>query len=342
VPDRVADVAVSVLVPILNEEEHIEATVERLQAQRFEDGELEFLLIDGGSTDATRPLIERMAKEDPRLRVLDNPRRTVSTALNVGLRAARGRYVARMDAHALCEPDYLARGVERLARGDVAWVSGPQLAHGTDRWSRRVALALHTRLGIGGASFRVAEREIEVDAGFLGIWRRETLLEQGGWDEAWPINEDGELAARVRAARGRIVCVPEMAVRYIPRNDLRSLAKQYWRYGQYRAKTCRAHPESMRRSHAVPPGLALTVLAAALPIRPLATPARAALGVYALAVAGTAASKLGSEDPRDAASLVAILPTMHLAWGAGFLLGAVRFGPPTRALGRLAAGLLRG
>jgi succinoglycan biosynthesis protein ExoA len=338
----VEDVAVSVLVPVLNEEEHIEATVERLRAQRFDGGELEFLLIDGGSTDATRPLIERMMGSDPRVRVLDNPQGAISPALNIGLRAARGRYVARMDAHTLCEPDYLARGVERLSRGDVIWASGPQLAEGNDTWSRRVALALHTRLGIGGASFRVADREIEVDAGFLGVWHRETLLEQGGWDESWPINEDGELAARITAAHGRIVCVPEMAVRYIPRNGLRALTVQYWRYGQYRAKTCRAHPQSMRRSHILAPGLALTTLAAALPLRLVARPARAGLALYAVAVATTAGSRVRSAGPRDAASQLAILPTMHLSWGFGFLLGAVRFGPPFAAFARLLRGLLPG
>ena len=320
------------LIPTFNEEARIAEMVSCLQAQRL-GGRLEFLFVDGRSDDATRSILERLARADDRIRVLDNPRRSIPCALNIGLAAARGEFVARMDAHALYPPDYLARGLERLGRGDVEWVSGPQLARGTGRWSRRVALALRTRLGIGGAAFREANREIEVDAGYTGIWRRETLLRHGGWDERWPINEDGELAARVRAAGGRIVCVPEMAALYAPRESLGALARQYWRYGTYRAKTCGAHPESMRRSHVLPPALVLTIAVAVAGRRHGL--ARAGIAAYLAALAVTAASR-PRDEARDARWLPVVLATMHLSWGAGFLWGAVRFGPPLRGLALLA------
>jgi succinoglycan biosynthesis protein ExoA len=324
-----------VITPTLNEEGQIEETVRSLQAQRLDTG-LEFLFVDGRSDDGTRSVLERLAAEDPRIRVLDNPRRGIPFALNIGLEHARGEYLARMDAHTLYPPDYLARGLERLGPGDVEWVSGPQLPHGVGKWSRRVALALDTRLGIGGAAFRRADREREVDAGYTGIWRRETLLRHGGWDQRWPINEDGELAARVREAGGRIVCIPEMAALYVPRNSLRALARQYWRYGIYRAKTCAAHPESMRRSHLLPPALALTLPVASLPAGRPSRLARAGLAAYLIAVLLTAASRLRTAA-RDACWLPVVLATMHLSWGFGFLVGAGRFGPPLRALAILAS-----
>jgi succinoglycan biosynthesis protein ExoA len=331
-------VGVSVLTPTLNEEAHIVETVRCLQAQRL-DRRVEFLFMDGRSADATRTLLERLAGEDPRIRVLDNPRRGIPFALNIGLRHARGEFVARMDAHTLYPFDYLACGVERLRRGDVEWVSGPQLPHGEGRWSSRIALALGTRLGIGGAAFREATREIEVDAGYTGIWRRETLLREGGWDEGWPINEDGELAARIREAGGRIVCIPEMAALYVPRDSLRALGRQYGRYGTYRAKTCRAHPESMRRSHLLPPALALAIPAAIRRGRGSGL-ARVGLLAYLVALLATAASRLAS-GVRDACSLPVVLSTMHLSWGLGFLAGAARFGPPFRAVLLLAQGRRR-
>ena len=102
----------------------------------------------------------------------------------------------------------------------------------------------------------------------------------GGWDEGWPINQDGELAARIRAEGGRVVCVSEMAAAYVPRNSPKALARQYWRYGQYRVKTSGRHPTSLRRSHILAPGLALALVAAVIPGRLL--PQRAArLGVAA-------------------------------------------------------------
>ena len=333
-----SDVRVSVLVPVLDEERHLERALEHMLGQEGLDGELEVLVVDGRSSDATKRIAEAVAARDPRVRVLDNPARRTPQGLNVGLGAARGEYVARMDAHTWYPPGYLAAGIERLRRGDAAWVSGPQLARGDGTWSRRVALALTTRMGVGGASFREAGEEREVDSGFTGVWRRETLLEHGGWDEGWPINQDAELAARVRAAGGRILCLPEMAAEYVPRDSLRRLARQYWRYGQYRAKTVGRHPESMRRSHVLPPALVLLAGSAVLPGR-AGLPGRLTLGAWAAGAAGEAARAAGRDgaEPGDALALPAVFATMHFAWGAGFLVGSARFGPPVEAL----RGLLR-
>src|SRR3954470_18977963 len=109
--DRSVDV--SVLTPVLDEEQHIRDTVASMRRQRF-DGEIEFLFMDGRSTDRTRAILEELAVEDPRIRVLDNPARHTAGGLNLGLRAARGEYVARIDAHTRYPAHYLSRGIERL------------------------------------------------------------------------------------------------------------------------------------------------------------------------------------------------------------------------------------
>lgn len=330
--------SVSVLVPVLNEERHIRAAVRAMQEQRL-DGELELIFVDGRSEDATRTILEELAAGDARIKVLDGPRQSTPAQLNAGLRAARGEFVARMDAHTHYPPDYLAHGIERLQRGDVEHVSGPQLPEGEGDWSRRVALALSTRLGIGGATFRRGGGdEIEVDTGFTGVWRRSTLERHGGWDEGWPTNQDAELAARIRAAGGRLVCVSEMAARYVPRDSLKSLARQYWRYGTYRAKTSRRHPESMRRSHVLAPGLTLALVLS--PLLP-GVLRRAVVAAYASALAASAASTVRRAPAGDAAWVAPILALMHLSWGLGFLRGSLSFGPPLEALARL-AGLRRG
>jgi glycosyltransferase involved in cell wall biosynthesis len=326
--------AVSVLVPVLNEEAYLERALDLMLAQTVPGG-VEVLCVDGGSTDRTRAILDARAAADPRVRVFDNPAQRTPQALNIALRHARGAYVARMDAHTWYPADYLEHGVRRLERGDVAWVSGPQIAEGEGTWSRRIARALQTPLGIGGAKFRTAQDELEVDSGFTGVWRRATVEAQGGWDEGWPINQDGELAARIRADGGKIVCIPEMAASYVPRDSLRKLARQYWRYGQYRVKTSVRHPQSMRRSHVLAPGFALTVLAALVP-SPLRALARLGAGAWLLAAGATSVREaMRGASPADAASLPLVLATMHLAWGLGFLYGCVRFGVPTTALARV-------
>jgi succinoglycan biosynthesis protein ExoA len=342
-PEEPSAVDVSVLIPVLNEEAHIRDSVAAMRAQEFE-GSIEFLFMDGRSTDRTRAILEQMAVDDPRIRTLDNPNRTTAYALNVGLANARGTYVARMDAHALYPPTYIATAVERLKRGDVAWVAGAAVPRGEGVWSRRVELALNSGLTtIGSRKWRSGseggppQEEVELDTGvFAGVWRRSTLEAHGGWDPEWPINQDSELAARVLATGGRIVMLPEMAAEYVPRNTLKGLARQYYRYGLYRGKTSRRHANSLRRSHMLAPGLAVASVAAVAAPRVLRRPAQAALLAYALALTATAVRVSEPGRERDAAALPLVFAIMHLTWGAGFVASFVRYGPPLAALARLA------
>jgi succinoglycan biosynthesis protein ExoA len=328
-----APMDVSVLVPVLNERRHLYDVVVSMQAQTFR-GAMEFLFIDGGSTDGSREIIAEMANRDPRIRLLDNPNGRTPRALNLGLQAAAGEFVVRMDAHAHYRPNYIADGVARLKRGDVISVSGPQLAVGYDDWSRRVALVLGSPLGTGGARFRHhADEEFEVDSGFTGIWRRSVLLANGGWDDEWIGDEDFEMAARLRKAGGRIVCIPEMAAEYAPRNSLPSLARQYWAYGRARVRTSRRHPESLRPSQLLPSALVLTLILADLPHQPLARPARAGVLLYLAGVVGESvrAARRGAR-PSDAAAMPVVFITMHVSFGVGGFAGLVAYGAPWAAL----------
>ena len=140
----------SVLVPVLNEERYLADSVSAMQRQRF-DGSMEFLFADGGSEDRTRQILEQIALTDRRIRIFDNPNRYASSALNVALAHARGRWVVRMDAHTRYPEDYVARAIARLQQGGTRWVSGPQAPQGDGPVSRAVALALGSRLGRGGS-----------------------------------------------------------------------------------------------------------------------------------------------------------------------------------------------
>jgi succinoglycan biosynthesis protein ExoA len=323
---------VSVLMPLLNEEHNIEAAVAMMRAQAFE-GEMEFLLLDGGSTDSTLGRLRSLIDGDPRFRLIRHENTNVPTRLNLGLSIARGRYVARMDSHGRFPANYLADGIARLSRGDVASVSGPQIAVGNGTWSRRIALAMRSTLGRGGARFRqLSPSEHELDSGYCGIWERSLLLRHGGWDELASGGEDTELAARVRRAGGRIVCVPEMAAEYKPRENLQALARQYGRYAYRRAWIARRYPEVLRRSHVLPPALLAVTGCALLGRRRAARLARSGLSLYAGAVV-VESVRVGSDaSPRDALALPAVYGTMHLAWGAGFVASCLRHGPPVRAL----------
>lgn len=333
-PSSDPPVDVSVLTPVLNEGRDIRATVRAMQEQRF-DGRIEFLFADGSSSDDTKQILQELARDDERIVVLDNPGRTTPAGLNVCLAHARGEFVARMDAHTLYPRDYLAVGVQRLRRGDVAWVAGPQVAEARGPVSRGVALALRSWLGRGSSrrwGHTDEEGEYDLDTGvFTGVWRRDTVVEFGGWDERWPINQDAEMAARFLERGERIVGLPAMAARYFPRESWRGLARQYGRYGAYRALTALHHPSSLRTSNLLSPGLAVTGLAALAAPRPVRSLARAGLSAYAVALAAASAGTVAREGP-EALTMPAALATMHLSYGLGFLVGCARFGVPARAL----------
>jgi glycosyltransferase involved in cell wall biosynthesis len=283
-----------------------------------------------------------MSAADHRIRVLDNPQRRTTFGLNIGLENARGDYIVRMDAHTEYPPEYVAKGIQRLERGDVDWVTGPQIPHGEGKWSRRVARALASRLGAGGSAKWAAEEEKDIDTGvFTGVWRRATLDEYGGWDEGWPVNQDSELAARFFERGSRIVCVPELGALYVPRDSLQTLVKQYWRYGFYRAKTSRYHPASMRRSAVFPPALVIALAGSLLAPRPLRLACRAAVAAWVAAVLAASAPAAREDGPAEGAGQAAVFAAMHLSWGAGFLRGCLAFGPPLAALARI-VGLRRG
>jgi GT2 family glycosyltransferase len=330
----------SVLMPVLNEERHIAASVAAMRDQTFE-GRMEFLVIDGGSTDRTLEILSELASEDPRIRILPNPRRSTPSGLNVGLAHARGRWVARMDAHTSYPADYVALGVRRLARGDTRWVSGPPIATGNGPVSRAVALALRTPLGRGGSRKWASDRdaaagEYDLDSGlFAGVWERDTLLAFGGWDERWARNQDSEMAGRFLERGERLVCLPAMASEYTPRNSIPSLWRQYLEYGEYREWTAARHPQTMRRSHLLAPGLVVTTALAVAAPGPLRRAARGGLALYAAALAsGGVTAVRDADDPRAAALVPVVLAVMHFGHGAGMLRGVVRHGvPAARVLG---------
>jgi GT2 family glycosyltransferase len=326
---------VSVLIAVLDEVELIETTAAMIAGQDFA-GRVEYLFLDGGSTDGTREQLVRLAEADPRVRLIDNPGRTQVKALNAGLRAARGEIIVQMDAHTFYPVGFLRVGVERLRRGDVGWVAGPPVPVGRDAGSRRVAAALRSRFGTGGSDkwhVGSAGAEVELDTGvFGGFWTRETLERLGGWNEDWPVNHDAELAARHIAMGGRIVCVPGLASEYVPRSTLRGLWRQYRLYGFYRAATSRLHPHSTRPSHMLSLAPALAIAGSVGPSRSLRRIARGGLVAYAAIGTAESVRLAGRDGPRGVLAMVSVFAVMHLSWAAGFLEACARGGVPVRGM----------
>jgi succinoglycan biosynthesis protein ExoA len=316
-----------VLIPVLNEGEALEHCVPSMLAQRIEMP-VEFIFAVGPCEDDSRERLERFAAADPRVRIVENPSGRTPDGLNIAFAGAEGRFIARMDAHALYPPRYLAEAVARLERGDVAWVSGPKLPRAHGGASGAVALALGSPLG-QGPSRRLARRgaggwgECELDTGvFTGVWRRATLERHGTWDPRWLRNQDSEMAARLLAAGERIVSLESMTAEYLPRRTLRAFLRQYHEYGRYRARTLARHRVARRRSHLLAPALVAAVPLAVVGPRPGRALAGSALGAW-LAAVGLETLRAAREGApaADVLRLPACYACIHFGFGAGIWRG---------------------
>jgi succinoglycan biosynthesis protein ExoA len=319
---------VTIVIPMRNEEAFIATCLGTLRAQHYPADRLEFLVMDGASTDNSAEIVTDIAREDPRVRLLPNPGRNQAAGMNEGLRHATGEIIVRADAHAVYGPAYVAICVRHLVAGEAENVGGLQRGTGTTLFSRAVAAAQNSPFGAGGAAYRLATEPCYADTVWLGSWYKRTLEDIGGFNE-WAVpNEDYEANCRLRARGGRILLDPALESTYYPRGSPRLLWRQYFRYGQAKVRTWKLHPASLKPRQIIPPlfTLALAVAAGLAPVTPL--PLSAIAGLYLLAVLAAAAQQAAALF----LPLLLIFPTMHLAWGCGFLWGVVRHGvvrPPT-------------
>jgi glycosyltransferase involved in cell wall biosynthesis len=311
----------TIAVPCLNEAAFIEPFVRGLQAQSYPRERMEILVADGGSTDGTRAILERLSREDARVRILDNPRRIQAAGLNLAIRAARGDIIARMDVHADYAPDYLDKCVDVLARTGADNVGGAARCRAKSPVQRAVAAALSSPLGFGGASFRDADAEGWVDTLFPGAFRREIFDKVGLFDEGAVVNEDAELNQRILQAGGRIYQSREIVVYYYPRDSLAGLARQYFRYGQGRARTLLKHRRFIRLRPALP---FLGLLSGFVAVTVAPRLAAAGALVYAVATAAEAMRRATRQEASAAVTWLAF-PTMHVSHALGFGVGFLRF-----------------
>jgi succinoglycan biosynthesis protein ExoA len=316
---------VSVVLPVFNEERHIEACLQSVLEQDYPRDRYEVIVADGGSTDRTRDIVGAIARRDPRVRLIDNPGRLQASGLNRAILASRGDLIARQDGHAEWAPGHLSRSVALLQSTGADNVGGRQDAVGEGPSGRAIARAMSSPFGVGGARFRYSGREAEMPTVFLGTFRRSALERVGLFDEAYPPHEDYELNERIRSTGGRVVFSPDIRTRYHVRSGLRALGRQYYRYGRGKVRVARASPRVIRPYHLVAPALvaALPVTAAMVVTGRGRRLALAGAGAYAVAclVAGQQAGRGESLEVRG--RIPAAFAVMHVAWGAGFWAGAL-------------------
>ncbi len=317
---------VSVVIPALNEEADIAGCIEAIGAQDYPLDRIEIIVVDGCSDDRTREVAAAAASELglAAVSILENPRRRTSTSLNVGLQAAQGDYLVRVDARSRIPSSYVRTCIGLLATDPtVGVVGGAQRPwpRSTGLVDRGIARALDNRLATGLSRYRRSATSGPADTVWMGVFRTAELQALGGWDDSVALNEDFDLNTRFRESGQLVWFAGGLESGYLPRTDFRRLARQYYFFGRVKGtwwlRGTRPTPRQAGLM-AVPPLLGLVWWQAIRrlgPVGALLAPA----AFVALDVAGGSRSATSGE--RLVAS--AAMAVYTAAWWLGVVAGAV-------------------
>jgi glycosyltransferase involved in cell wall biosynthesis len=311
-----ASPAVSVILPVLNEEPHLEESVSAILSQDYL-GIFEVILALGPSRDRTDEIAQALAAGDGRVKLVANPTGKTAVGLNLAVAKSSNPIIVRVDGHAKIPNNYLSLAVEILRKSGAVNVGGVMAAEGVTNFEIAVARAMRSPLGVGASRFHTGGEAGEVDTVYLGAFRREAITAVGGFDERYTRAQDWELNYRLRKNGGKIYFDPRLQVTYRPRPNLRKLAKQYFQYGRWRRVVSRSHSGTINLRYLAPPFTLIATLISlflGLSINPIFYLPAAIYGFFLLI-----SSVLIAKSVREFISLLAIIPTMHFAWGAGFI-----------------------
>ena len=321
--------------PVLNERRYLQRAVETVLAQDVA-GPIEVVLALAPSTDGTTELAQEIATSDARVRLVQNPAADIPVGLNLAIAASRFPTIVRVDAHSELSPDYTRRALATLARTRAPIGGGVRRADGRTPFQRAVARAYNSPVGLGGGAYHGGTVEGEAESAYLGVMRRAVLDEVGMFDDSIRRGEDWELNLRIRDAGYRVWFDPSLSVTYWPRESWQRLVRQFIATGTWRGELVRRYGRSNSVRFFAPPALVVaTVLAVVVGVLQVtgvltgwlslaASIVYLPLIAYVLLVAAMAIGPSGGRGWRDKIWTAAVLPTMHLSWGLGFLIGVIR------------------
>ncbi len=310
--------------PCYNEEHYIADCLQSVSAQDYPKERIEILVADGMSHDLTREILVELSQKDPRIVVIDNPDRIQSAGMNAAISRARGDILIRMDVHADYATDFVRKCVEVLQRTGAKNVGGAARTKAKTFFQRALSAALRSPLAVGGSKYRDPDNEGWVESVFPGAFLREVFETVGMFDPRAITNEDAEINQRIHEHGGRVFLSKEIVVYYYPRDSFAGLFRQYFKYGQGRARTLVKHGKFLSIRPAIPflmvtSGVAMAVTPTLQPLLPWTA------GAYA-ALTGIEAIRVGQEAGLAAIPVVwAIFPVLHVSHGLGFASGLIKY-----------------
>ena len=219
---------VSVIVPCRNEEKYIGKCLDSIISQDYPKENLEILVVDGDSEDETKNIVKNYSQKFPFIKLLENQKKIIPVALNIGLAQAKGENIFIMEAHASYEKDYISKCLKYLKEYQADNVGGIiKTMHGENTTiAKAIAFVLSHPFGVGSSYFRKGSKKVRwVDTVFGGCYKKEVFKKIGTYNENLVRSQDMEFNLRLRKAGGKILLVPEIVVFYYSQSNLRGFLK---------------------------------------------------------------------------------------------------------------------
>ena len=317
---------VSLVIPVRNEENHIQTCIKSIINQDFSCNELEVIFIDGNSSDDTKKIINKYIGKYPGLITLfDNPKKTVPFAMNIGIKNSKGDYIIRLDAHSEYPNNYISECIRTIENVDADNVGGLAITKGKGVIGNAFAKVLSSKFGVGNSGFRTNAESGYVDTVPFGTYKKEIFDKYGYYDERLTRNQDYELNYRIRKMGGKIYLNSDISLTYFCRNTLSGIIKQSYENGRWNIITSKLCPGTMSLRHFIP--LIFTLSLLGLPTLGLIHHVfnimlLLELGLY-FGIA-TLISLKDSESIKEFVLLIMLFPLFHISYGIGSLMGLLK------------------
>jgi glycosyltransferase involved in cell wall biosynthesis len=319
---------VTIVVPCRNEEKYIAKCLDSILANDYPKDRMEILVLDAMSEDRTREIVAHYAERFPQIRLVDNPKRHIPVAMNLGIKEARGERILKMDAHSTYPAEYLSRCVRyqdeyRAENAGGVWKMVP----GADTaMARAIVLGLGHRFGSGNANVKIGvDKPTWSDTTAFGCFKRDLFERIGMYDENLLSSSDLDLNQRIQAAGGGILIAPDVVINYSADANLRALRRHVFADGVWVSYVMKFGKRAWSWRHWVPAMFVLSLLTTFA----LGTMSKAFLwlgvgiaAVYLVASIGVSLQiAIREREARYAILLPSVFAVRHLVFGLGTLFG---------------------
>jgi glycosyltransferase involved in cell wall biosynthesis len=318
---------VSLVIPVRNEENHIQTCIGSILNQDFPIDKLEVIFIDGNSSDDTKKIINHYIEKYPDLIFLfDNPQRTVPFAMNIGIKKSTGDYIIRLDAHSEYPNNYISECIRTIENIEADNVGGIALTKGDGFIGNTFAKVLSSKFGVGNSGFRTNAKSGYVDTVPFGTFKKEAFEKYGYYDVRLTRNQDYELNYRIRKMGGKIYLNSDIRFTYFCKNTLSGILKQSYENGKWNIITSKLCPGTMSVRHFIP--LIFTLSLIGLPILGFTHSLFNLIFLFELLLyfgIALIVSLRVADNLKEIPMMILLFPLFHISYGLGSLIGFLNF-----------------